>query len=59
MGSAGIVLGSFEVCHCEVILTVFLQVGTLRELQRLYDALVESADTCRLDRYAVPEKTVR
>ncbi|XWS73145.1 hypothetical protein CRYUN_Cryun02cG0100500 [Craigia yunnanensis] len=35
------------------------QVDTLRELQRLYDALVESADACQLDRYAVPEKTVR
>ncbi|XP_021275609.1 lactation elevated protein 1 [Herrania umbratica] len=35
------------------------QVGTLRELQRLYDEIVESADACRLDRYAVPEKTVR
>ncbi|KAF6156370.1 hypothetical protein GIB67_031491 [Kingdonia uniflora] len=27
------------------------QFGTLRELQRLYDELVDSADTCRLDRY--------
>ncbi|XP_022755358.1 AFG1-like ATPase isoform X2 [Durio zibethinus] len=36
-----------------------LQVGTLRELQRLYDEIVESADACRLDRYAAPEKTVR
>ncbi|XVE63466.1 hypothetical protein DITRI_Ditri07aG0022800 [Diplodiscus trichospermus] len=35
------------------------QVGTLRELQRLYDEIVESADACRLDRYAVSEKTVR
>ncbi|GLU10314.1 hypothetical protein SLE2022_271300 [Rubroshorea leprosula] len=35
------------------------QVGTLRELQRLYDELVESADACHLDRYAAPEKTVR
>ncbi|OMO97095.1 ATPase, AFG1-like protein [Corchorus capsularis] len=35
------------------------QVGTLKELQRLYDELVESADACRLDRYAVPEKAVR
>ncbi|KAK8604854.1 hypothetical protein V6N13_082321 [Hibiscus sabdariffa] len=35
------------------------QVGTLRELQRLYDEIVESASACRLDRYEVPEKTVR
>ncbi|KAB2016588.1 hypothetical protein ES319_D08G105900v1 [Gossypium barbadense] len=35
------------------------QVGTLRELQRLYDEIVESAAACRLDRYAVPEKPVR
>lgn len=35
------------------------QVATIRELQRLYDNLVESADTCQLDRYASPEKTVR
>ncbi|XAR65547.1 Hexokinase [Bertholletia excelsa] len=35
------------------------QVGTLRELQRLYDELVESADTCRLDRYATSEKSSR
>ncbi|XP_031388295.1 AFG1-like ATPase isoform X2 [Punica granatum] len=35
------------------------QVGTLRELQRLYDELVESADACRLDRYATSEKAGR
>ncbi|PPS10168.1 hypothetical protein GOBAR_AA10474 [Gossypium barbadense] len=35
------------------------QVGTLRELQRLYDEIVESAAACRLDRYAVHEKPVR
>lgn len=35
------------------------QVGTLRELQRLYDELVGSADACRLDRYAASEKTGR
>ncbi|XP_057495656.1 uncharacterized protein LOC130780652 [Actinidia eriantha] len=35
------------------------QVGTLRELQRLYDELVESADSCRLDRYAASEKASR
>ncbi|KAE8690984.1 putative Clathrin assembly protein [Hibiscus syriacus] len=35
------------------------QVGTLTELQRLYDEIVESAAECRLDRYQVPEKTVR
>ncbi|XP_030523645.1 AFG1-like ATPase [Rhodamnia argentea] len=28
------------------------QVGTLQELQRLYDELVASADACRLDRYS-------
>ncbi|GMI89145.1 hypothetical protein like AT4G30490 [Hibiscus trionum] len=35
------------------------QVGTLRELQRLYDEIVESAAACRLDRYEVPERNVR
>ncbi|XVF88080.1 hypothetical protein PTKIN_Ptkin19aG0020700 [Pterospermum kingtungense] len=35
------------------------QIGTLKELQRLYDEIVESADACQLDRYAVPEKIVR
>ncbi|KAF7148165.1 hypothetical protein RHSIM_Rhsim03G0260700 [Rhododendron simsii] len=35
------------------------QVDTLRELQRLYDELVESADACRLDRYAASEKASR
>ncbi|XP_044464945.1 AFG1-like ATPase [Mangifera indica] len=35
------------------------QVGTLRELQRLYDELVESADACKLDRYASSEKSGR
>ncbi|KAK2994256.1 hypothetical protein RJ640_013155, partial [Escallonia rubra] len=35
------------------------QVGTLRELQRLYNELVESADACRLDRYAASEKAGR
>ncbi|XP_059637589.1 uncharacterized protein LOC132279584 isoform X2 [Cornus florida] len=35
------------------------QIGTLRELQRLYDGLVESADTCRLDRYASSDKAGR
>lgn len=35
------------------------QVATLRELQTLYDKLVESADACQLDRYASPEKIVR
>ncbi|KAE8711237.1 putative Clathrin assembly protein [Hibiscus syriacus] len=35
------------------------QVGTLTELQRLYDEIVVSAAACRLDRYQVPEKTVR
>lgn len=40
-------------------MTVILQVDTLRELQRLYDELVESADACRLDRYAASEKASR
>ncbi|KAI8032509.1 hypothetical protein LOK49_LG01G02150 [Camellia lanceoleosa] len=31
---------------CQDILTEILQVGTLRELQRLYDELVDSAHTC-------------
>ncbi|CAK9171378.1 unnamed protein product [Ilex paraguariensis] len=35
------------------------QVGTLRELQRLYDQLVDSADACRLDRYAASKKAER
>uniref|UniRef100_A0A5B7BF53 Putative Lactation elevated protein 1 n=1 Tax=Davidia involucrata TaxID=16924 RepID=A0A5B7BF53_DAVIN len=35
------------------------QVGTLRELQRLYDELVESADACRLNRYAASKKAGR
>ncbi|KAM0986213.1 hypothetical protein ACFX2C_013411 [Malus domestica] len=35
------------------------QVGTLRELQRLYDELVQSADACRLDRYSTSAKSGR
>ncbi|KAL3522810.1 hypothetical protein ACH5RR_015644 [Cinchona calisaya] len=35
------------------------QLGTLRELQRLYDELVEKADACRLDRYVASEKSGR
>ncbi|XP_008223582.1 PREDICTED: lactation elevated protein 1 [Prunus mume] len=35
------------------------QVGTLRELQRLYDELVQSADACRLDRYTASAKSGR
>ncbi|KAL5713781.1 peroxisome-assembly ATPase [Ranunculus cassubicifolius] len=31
------------------------QVGTITELQRLYDELVESANACRLDKYAASE----
>ena len=38
---------------------MFLQVDTLRELQRLYDELVASADACRLDRYSASEKAGR
>ena len=37
----------------------FLQVGTLRELQRLYDELVESAVACKLDRYTASDKSGR
>ncbi|KAF4369360.1 hypothetical protein F8388_019585 [Cannabis sativa] len=33
--------------------------GTLRELQRLYDELVDSANICRLDRYTASEKVGR
>ncbi|CAN1166883.1 AFG1-like ATPase [Linum perenne] len=32
------------------------QLGTLKELQRLYDEIVESADACKLDRYATSDK---
>ncbi|KAF7850907.1 hypothetical protein BT93_L4882 [Corymbia citriodora subsp. variegata] len=35
------------------------QVGTLQELQRLYDELVASADACKLDRYSASEKAGR
>ena len=35
------------------------QVGTITELQRLYDELVESANACRLDKYAASEKEGR
>ncbi|KAJ6863262.1 hypothetical protein NC652_039961 [Populus alba x Populus x berolinensis] len=35
------------------------QVGTLRELQRLYDELVESAVACKLDRYTASDKSGR
>lgn len=35
------------------------QLGTVRELQRLYDELVDSADVCRLDRYAASQKAGR
>ncbi|KAL3845785.1 hypothetical protein ACJIZ3_003188 [Penstemon smallii] len=36
-----------------------VQLGTLGELQRLYDDLVENAEACRLDRYATSEKSGR
>ncbi|GMP68628.1 hypothetical protein CsSME_00028182 [Camellia sinensis var. sinensis] len=32
------------------------QVGTIRELQRLYDELANSAEACQLDWYAASEK---
>ncbi|XP_043708029.1 AFG1-like ATPase isoform X2 [Telopea speciosissima] len=35
------------------------QVVTLKELQRLYDELVQSADACQLDRYAASDKSGR
>ncbi|KAJ7955702.1 lactation elevated protein 1 [Quillaja saponaria] len=35
------------------------QVGTLRELQRLYDELADSVDTCQLDRHMGSEKPGR
>ncbi|KAL3532963.1 hypothetical protein ACH5RR_006484 [Cinchona calisaya] len=35
------------------------QFGTLRELQRLYDELVEKADACQLDRYVASDKAGR
>ncbi|CAN0912237.1 5'-nucleotidase domain-containing protein DDB_G0275467 [Linum grandiflorum] len=35
------------------------QLGTLTELQRLFDEIVESADACKLDRYATSEKSTR
>ncbi|XP_062105806.1 uncharacterized protein LOC133817335 [Humulus lupulus] len=35
------------------------QLGTLRELQRLYDDLVDSSNACRLDRYTASEKVGR
>ncbi|CAO2823057.1 unnamed protein product [Amaranthus hypochondriacus] len=35
------------------------QLDTLRELQRLYNQLVEKANECRLDRYATSEKSGR
>lgn len=35
------------------------QVGTLQELQRLYDELVAYADACKLDRYSASEKAGR
>ncbi|CAI9089663.1 OLC1v1024280C1 [Oldenlandia corymbosa var. corymbosa] len=35
------------------------QLGTLKELQRLYDELVEKADVCKLDRYMTSEKAGR
>lgn len=36
-----------------------LQIGALRELQRLHDELVESVDTLRLDRYNTSDKYSR
>ncbi|XP_023634724.1 AFG1-like ATPase isoform X1 [Capsella rubella] len=35
------------------------QISALRELQRLHDELVESVDTCRLDRYNTSDKFSR
>lgn len=38
---------------------MILQVGTLQELQRLYDQLIEKAEDCRLDKYASSDKAGR
>ncbi|XP_026405989.1 AFG1-like ATPase isoform X1 [Papaver somniferum] len=35
------------------------QVGTLKELQRLYDQLVDSANACKLDKYEASDKIGR
>ncbi|XP_063936722.1 uncharacterized protein LOC108225133 isoform X2 [Daucus carota subsp. sativus] len=35
------------------------QVGTVKEIQRLYDELIESEIACRLDRYDASEKELR
>nr|XP_043628406.1 AFG1-like ATPase [Erigeron canadensis]XP_043628407.1 AFG1-like ATPase [Erigeron canadensis] len=35
------------------------QIGTLKEIQRLYDELCNSVHACHLDRYSDPEKTGR
>ncbi|XP_026402186.1 AFG1-like ATPase isoform X2 [Papaver somniferum] len=35
------------------------QVGTLKELQRLYDQLVDSANACKLDKYEASDKAER
>ncbi|CAI0394216.1 unnamed protein product [Linum tenue] len=35
------------------------QLGTLTELQRLFDEIVESADACKLDRYSTSDKSGR
>ncbi|CAH2077721.1 unnamed protein product [Thlaspi arvense] len=35
------------------------QLGILRELQRLYNELVQYADACRLDRYSASAKPTR
>ncbi|KAI3996650.1 hypothetical protein MKX01_009482 [Papaver californicum] len=35
------------------------QVGTLKELQRLYDQLVDSANACKLDKYEASDKAGR
>lgn len=61
-------LPCYEITHKRALCCCFthqrhpdidLQLGTLRQLQRLYDELVEKADACRLDRYAASDKAGR
>ncbi|CAI9754749.1 unnamed protein product [Fraxinus pennsylvanica] len=48
-----------RISACELLDGDTSQLGSLAELQRLYDELVEKADACRLDRYATSEKAGR
>lgn len=49
----------FMLLAAEGLLLEMLQLGALKELQRLHDQLVESVDTCRLDRYNTSDKSSR